>query len=196
MNFPKQYRIILGSGSPRRKLLLESTGIPFEVQIKTVNEQYPKSLRGAEITDYLSILKASPFKSELKSNDILLTSDTIVWHEDNALGKPKNKEEAKQMLRSLSGKSHQVITSVCFTTIQKQYVVSDTTKVFFKELTEQEINYYVTNYLPLDKAGSYGIQEWIGLIGVEKIEGCYETVVGFPVFLVYKHLLSITTKFL
>lgn len=191
MNFPKQFRVILGSGSPRRKSLLASTGIPFEVQIKSVEETYPTSLKGSEITDYLSILKASSFESELKTNDILLTSDTIVWHNDQALGKPQSREEAKQMLGSLSGQSHEVITSVCFTTPQKQYVVHDTTRVYFKELTEQEIDFYITNYAPLDKAGSYGIQEWIGLVGIEKIEGNYETVVGFPTFLVYKNLQAI-----
>ncbi|MDG2313766.1 MAG: Maf family nucleotide pyrophosphatase [Flavobacteriaceae bacterium] len=191
MDFLSSYRVILGSGSPRRKALLEAIGISFEVQIRSIDETFPDSHKGAEITDYLAKLKASPFLSELKNNDILITSDTLVWHEGKALGKPNSAEEAKQMLRSLSGKVHQVITSVCFSTLKKQYIVNDTTKVFFKTFTEQEIDYYITHFKPFDKAGAYGIQEWIGLVGVERIEGSYETVVGFPVFLVYKNLQSI-----
>ena len=191
MDFLRGYRIILGSGSPRRKALLEALGISFEVQIKSIEEIFPDSLKGAAITDYIAKLKATPFLSELKNKDILITSDTLVWHEGNALGKPNSAKEAKQMLRSLSGKAHQVITSVCFSTNKKQYVVNDTTTVFFKKFTDKEIDYYIANFKPFDKAGAYGIQEWIGLVGVEKIEGSYETVVGFPVFLVYKNLQSI-----
>ena len=191
MDFLRGYRIVLGSGSPRRKALLEALGISFEVQIKSIEEIFPDSLKGAAITDYIAKLKVTPFLSELKNKDILITSDTLVWHEGNALGKPNSAKEAKQMLRSLSGKAHQVITSVCFSTNKKQYVVNDTTTVFFKKFTNQEIDYYIANFKPFDKAGAYGIQEWIGLVGVEKIEGSYETVVGFPVFLVYKNLQSI-----
>ncbi|MCB0374315.1 MAG: Maf family protein, partial [Sinomicrobium sp.] len=140
------------------------------------------------ITDYLAQKKAAPFKAELKENDILITSDTIVWYNGKALEKPKNGEEAFAMLTSLSGKVHEVITSVCFTTVQRQKTVHAVTKVHFKTLTEAEIGYYIEKYKPFDKAGAYGIQEWIGYIAIEKIEGSYFNVAGLPTHLVYREL--------
>ena len=164
----------------------------FKVQLKPVKEEFPHRLSHFEISDYLAQLKSLPFKDSLKENDILITSDTIVWHNDTMLGKPKNHEEAYNMLSSLSDDTHEVITSVCFTTTQMENTLNNITKVTFRELSEEEINYYVATYKPFDKAGAYGIQEWIGKIGVKSIEGSYFNVVGFPVDLVYKTLLDIT----
>lgn len=188
----KKYNIILASGSPRRQQLLNEIGIPFTVQLKPVKEEFPHRLSHFEISDYLAQLKSLPFKDSLKENDILITSDTIVWYNDTMLGKPKNHEEACKMLSLLSDDTHEVITSVCFTTTQMEKTLNNITKVTFRELSEEEINYYVATYKPFDKAGAYGIQEWIGKIGVKSIEGSYFNVVGFPVDLVYKTLLDIT----
>lgn len=173
----KNYNIILASGSPRRQAFFKDLDVDYSIQVKEVDEKYNSGLNREEITDFLSQLKASVFKS-LETNDILITSDTIVWKENSALGKPKDSREAKEMLKSLSGKFHEVITSVCFTSKEFQITVNDTTKVWFKTLTEEEIDYYIKTYKPFDKAGSYGIQEWIGYIGIEKIEGCYFNVMG------------------
>ncbi|MEL4308915.1 Maf family nucleotide pyrophosphatase [Joostella sp. CR20] len=187
----KNYNLILASGSPRRQQFFKDLGLEFEIRLKEVDEVYPERLYKYEISDYLAQLKALPHKEELKENDILVTSDTIVWHNEQALGKPKNKEEAIAMLKSQSGKMHEVVSSVCFTTTKLEKTINHTTKVFFKELTNEEIDYYVTNFKPYDKAGAYGIQEWIGQIGIEKIEGSYFNVVGMPVFEVYRTLNSI-----
>lgn len=189
----KNYNIILASGSPRRHQFLKDLKIPFIVAVKNVEEVYPENLKGSEITDYLSELKAEVFKRELKKEDILITSDTIVWHENKALGKAETTAEAFEMLKSMSGKQHEVITSVSFTTTEFQKTVSASTLVTFKELTKEEIDFYILNYHPLDKAGSYGIQEWIGLIGITHIEGSYFNVVGLPTHLVYKTLLEIAS---
>lgn len=189
----KNYNIILASGSPRRHQFLKDLKIPFIVAVKNVEEVYPENLKGSEITDYLSELKADVFKRELKKEDILITSDTIVWHENKALGKAETTTEAFDMLKSMSGKQHEVITSVSFTTTEFQKTVSASTLVTFKELTKEEIDFYILNYHPLDKAGSYGIQEWIGLIGITHIEGSYFNVVGLPTHLVYKTLLEIAS---
>lgn len=184
----KNHHIILASASPRRQELLKSLIINFEVRVKPVNEIYHPELKREEITNYLATLKAEAFKNELKINDILITSDTIVWHNNKAVEKPVNSDDAKNMLKQLSNSSHEVITSVCFTTLQKQNTFHCNTKVYFKALTDEDINFYVDNFKPLDKAGAYGIQEWIGFIGVEKIEGSYLNVVGFPLHLVYETL--------
>lgn len=189
----KNYNIILASGSPRRQAFFKELDLDFTIQVKEVEEVYSSALKHSEITDYLSILKASVF-NDLKENDILITSDTIVWKDEKALGKPKDIEDAKQMLRSLSGQMHEVITSVCFTSKEFQITVNDVTKVWFKTLSEEEIEYYLKNYKPFDKAGSYGIQEWIGYIGIEKIEGCYFNVMGLPTRLVYKTLTTIADR--
>ena len=189
----KNYNIILASGSPRRQAFFKDLDVDYSIQVKEVDEKYNSGLNREEITDFLSQLKASVFKS-LETNDILITSDTIVWKENSALGKPKDSREAKEMLNSLSGKFHEVITSVCFTSKEFQITVNDTTKVWFKTLTEEEIDYYIKTYKPFDKAGGYGIQEWIGYIGIEKIEGCYFNVMGLPTRLVYKTLTEIAER--
>ncbi len=189
----KNYNIILASGSPRRQALFKELDLDFTIHVKEVDEVYSSKLKHSEITDYLSKLKASVF-TDLEENDILITSDTIVWKDDKALGKPKDFEEAKQMLQDLSGHMHEVITSVCFTSKEFQTTVNDVTKVWFKTLSEEEIDYYLKNYKPFDKAGSYGIQEWIGYIGIEKIEGCYFNVMGLPTRLVYKTLTEIADR--
>ncbi|WMI70117.1 Maf-like protein [Mangrovimonas sp. YM274] len=187
----KSYHIVLASGSPRRQQFFKDLGLDFEIVLKPVEEEYPNRLRHFEISDYLAQLKAIPFKEELKENTILITSDTIVWHNNEALGKPKTKQEAFQMLSSMSGKTHEVITSVCFTTTSIEKTVNAITKVTFKDLTAEEINYYINTCQPFDKAGAYGIQEWIGQIGITKIEGSYFNVVGLPTHLVYKTLLGL-----
>lgn len=187
----KGKHIVLASGSPRRKELFNHLGIPFSVKIKQIEENYPPTLKREEITNYLARLKASAFSDELNENDIIITADTIVWFQDKALEKPLNKKEAIDMLQKLSGTHHEVITSICIRTANKEIVIFDTTKVFFKDLTEKELNYYVINYQPFDKAGSYGIQEWIGFIGVTRIEGSYFNVMGLPVHKLYEELLKL-----
>ena len=183
--------IILASGSPRRQQFFKDLNIPFEIRLKPIDEVYPDTLSHTEISDYLSELKANPFKEELNDKDILVTSDTIVWLNNKALGKPKSKEEAFTMLSELSNNTHEVITSVSFTTSTSQKTVHSVTKVTFKPLSSEEINYYIENYKPFDKAGAYGIQEWIGAIAITRIEGSYNNVVGLPVDLVYKELLTL-----
>jgi len=187
----KNKHLILASGSPRRQYFLKELGLDFEIRLKEVAEVYPKELKGHDITDFLSKLKAEPFIEELKENDVLITADTIVWLENKAIGKPKDLEEAKQMLSNLSGKTHEVISSICITTKNKQIALSDSTLVKMKKLTEQEINYYVNNFSPLDKAGSYGIQEWFGYIAIEKIEGSYFNVMGFPTHKFYQEIMKL-----
>lgn len=189
-----KYNIILGSGSPRRQQFFKDLGLDFEIRLKPVNEDFSIRLRHYEISDYLAQFKAIPFKNELKKNDILITSDTIVWHNNEALGKPKNSLEAFQMIKSMSDSTHEVITSVCFTTPKLQKTVNAITKVTFKDLTDEEINYYISTFKPFDKAGAYGIQEWIGKIGITHIEGSYFNVMGMPTHLVYKTLNSLISK--
>ncbi|WP_372744653.1 Maf-like protein [Lutibacter sp.] len=184
----KNNNVILASASPRRQELFKELHIPFSIEIKPVDEVYSTDLKGEEITNYLAILKAKAFDKTIKEKDIIITSDTIVWLDDKALEKPKNKVEAIEMLQKISGKSHQVITSVCIKTFSKQIVFSDTTIVNFKTLSDEEINFYVENYQPFDKAGAYGIQEWIGFIGVTSINGSYFNVMGLPVNKLHEEL--------
>ncbi len=186
----KEYRIILASASPRRQYFFKELNIDFSVVVKPVDEKYPKHLQREEITNYLAKLKADAFTT-ISEKEIIITSDTIVWKDDNAIEKPKDFKKAQQMLRLLSGSVHEVITSVCFTGKNFQKIVFDTTKVWFKKLTDEEITHYVKKYKPFDKAGSYGIQEWIGYIGVTKIEGSYFNVMGLPVHKVYKTFLEL-----
>lgn len=174
-------RLILASQSPRRSFFLKELNLDFEIHIKEVDETYPIHLKGKEISEYLAKLKATPFLESLEAPDILITADTIVWLEGRALGKPKTKKEAFKMLRSLSEKKHDVISSIALTTVHNQIIISDTTQVSFKKLTDEEIHFYIETFKPFDKAGSYGIQEWIGYIGIEKINGSYFNVMGFPV---------------
>lgn len=187
----KDFEIILASGSPRRHQFFEDLEIPVKIDVRPIEEIFPEDLKKNEITDYLSKLKASAFP-DLKKNQVLITSDTIVYNEGKALGKPTNRAEAIEMIKSLSGKEHDVITSVCFTTKNDQKMMNHETRVFFSKLEDEEIEYYVDKYEPYDKAGGYAIQEWIGLIGIEKIEGSYFNVVGLPTHLVYQTLKDMT----
>jgi septum formation protein len=186
----KNYKLILASGSPRRHQFFKELDVDFIVQIREVIEKFPNKLKGAEITDYLANLKSQAF-TNLAENDLLVTSDTIVWSNDKALGKPKNKEEAYTMLKELSGQKHEVITSISIRTSTFQKIINDTTTVYFKEISDKEITYYIDNYQPFDKAGAYGIQEWLGLIAVDKIEGSYFNVAGLPVHKLYDELMNL-----
>jgi septum formation protein len=186
----KSRHIILASSSPRRQELIKGLGLDFEIRIKPVKEEYPDRLRHFEISDYLAQLKSMPFVDELTPNDILITSDTIVWHNESALGKPKDNTDAFEMLKALSGQTHEVITSVCFKSIRAEKTINSITKVTFKPLSDEEIWYYINNFKVLDKAGAYGIQDWIGQVGVTKIEGSYFNVMGFPMDHIYKTLLT------
>lgn len=187
----KNKKIILASGSPRRQQFLKDLNLDFEIRLKDVEEIYPENLQAEEITNYLAELKANAFEDELNPNEILITSDTIVWHRNKALGKPKDYEDAFQILKSLSDSTHEVITSVCFKTHDKTVTFHEVTKVTFNPLSDEAIEYYLKNYQPYDKAGSYGIQEWIGFIGVAKIEGSYANVMGLPVDKVFQYLSSL-----
>ncbi|QOD61441.1 septum formation protein Maf [Polaribacter haliotis] len=186
----KNYNVILASKSPRRQQFFKDLDIDFTIQLKEVEEIYPKELKGKEITKFLADLKSKPF-TDLSKNDILITSDTIVWLDNKMLGKPKDEAEAFEMLRSLSGKSHEVITSISIKNKSFQEIITDVTTVTFKKLTDEEINYYIKNYKPFDKAGAYGIQEWIGFIAIENLQGSYFNVVGLPVHKLYKVLMSL-----
>lgn len=186
----KSYTIILASGSPRRQQFFKDLDIDFEIRLKEVEEVYPPHLQAEEITNYLAELKAKAFDGELKPNEILVTSDTIVWHNNQCLGKPRDEEDAFKMLQSLSNSTHEVITSVCFKTNSKIETFYEVTKVTFEFLSDEVIRYYLTNYKPFDKAGSYAIQEWIGYVGISKIEGSYTNVVGMPMHLVYQKMLT------
>jgi len=185
------YNIILASKSPRRSQLLSEIGIDFFVEIKEdVEEKYPSDLKHEDIAVFLSKLKAKPFLADIQndSSKIVITADTIVCAKGKVLGKPKDKAEATEMLKLLSGIKHQVISGVTISSKQKVVSFSVSTDVYFKSLTEAEIEYYINNYKPFDKAGAYGIQEWIGMIGIEKIEGSYFNVVGLPVQRLYEEL--------
>ena len=184
-----EYRIILASNSPRRKELLSGLDIKYETRIiPDVDESYPNSLSLEMVAAYLAEKKASAYQKELKDNELLITADTVVLLEDMILGKPANEYESASMLKTLSGKTHKVITAVCLTSTKKQISFSDTSFVTFGKLSDAEIEYYVSKYKPFDKAGAYGVQEWIGYIAVERIEGSYYNVMGLPVFKLYKKL--------
>ena len=184
------YKIILASQSPRRKELIAHLNIPFEVLVKEgVEEVFPESMPCEEVPVYLALQKAITYREELQKNDILvITADTVVICDGQILGKPKDRSEAVSMLNILSGKAHEVITGVALTAKDKQRDFTVSTKVFFKPLTEEEIDFYIDRYKPFDKAGAYGIQEWIGMIGIERIEGSYFNVVGLPVQKLYSEL--------
>ncbi|MGO4771405.1 Maf-like protein [Flavobacterium sp. W22_SRS_FK3] len=184
----KKHTLILASGSPRRQQFFKDLDLDFEIRLKDIEEIYPPELKAVEITDFLALLKANAFEGELKENEILVTSDTIVWHRNKALGKPKNAEEAFEMLKSMSGTTHEVITSVCFKTSSASTLLNDITKVTFNDLSDEAILYYIENYKPYDKAGAYGIQEWFGFMAVAKIEGSYTNVMGLPTAKVYEYL--------
>jgi septum formation protein len=187
----QKYRLILASGSPRRQQFFKDLGLDFEIRLKEIDEIYPDELKREQITNYLAQLKANAFEGELQDNEILITSDTIVWHNNKALGKPKDTQEAFEILQSLSNSTHEVITSVCFKNKTQTKLLHEVTKVSFSELSDKAILYYIENYKPLDKAGAYGIQEWIGLVGVSKIEGSYTNVMGLPTDKVYEYLYNL-----
>lgn len=185
----KKYKVVLASNSPRRRELLAGLGVEFEVRtIPGIDESYPDSLDAADIPLYISCHKAEAYRSALQPDELLITADTIVWLDGEVLGKPSRREEAVAMLRRLSGAGHQVITGVVLTTSEWQKSFSVSTEVRFAQLTEEEIGYYVDTYQPMDKAGSYGVQEWIGFIGVEFISGSYFNVMGLPVQRLYTEL--------
>jgi len=186
----KNINIILASGSPRRQELFKELGLDFKIKVKPIEEVYSLNLKQEEITNYLAELKAKAFDIELSENDLVITSDTIVWIHDKALEKPKNELEAARMLQELSGDNHKVITSICLKSKNNQKTFFDVTTVYFKELTKEEISFYVEKYKPFDKAGAYGIQEWIGFIGVTKLEGSYFNVMGLPVHKLYEELMK------
>ena len=190
MNWLPDYNYILASKSPRRQMLLRSLGINFKVKIKEVDEFYPQGMPGTEIPVYLAKLKALPFSGELTENDLLITADTVVWLDNKVLGKPSDKEEAVEMLQLLSGKEHQVISGVCLTSTRNQKTFYSVSVVNFRELALQEIEYYIETCKPFDKAGAYGIQEWIGYIGITHIEGSFYNVMGLPVQQLYSEILN------
>ena len=184
-----KYRIILASNSPRRKELLSGLGIQYEVKtLPDIDESYPEGLDGMEIPAFIARFKADAYREVMQTDELIITADTIVWLDGNVMGKPKDAEEAREMLRSLSGQTHQVITGVCLTTAVYQKAFATMTDVTFATLSEEEIAYYVDRYSPMDKAGSYGIQEWIGFIGVESISGSYFNVMGLPIQRLYTEL--------
>jgi septum formation protein maf len=184
----KNYKLILASASPRRQQLMKDAGLTFEVRLKKIVEDYPKDLPLEKVPEYLSKVKAEAFREELQPDEVLVTADTVVCIHGKILGKPASRAEAISMLRELSGNRHLVVTGVSVTTKTKQISFSALTNVFFKELSDEEIEYYVDVYKPFDKAGAYGIQEWIGYIGIERIEGSFYNVMGLPVQKLYETL--------
>lgn len=184
----QNYTLILASQSPRRQAFLKDMNLPFQVRILPVNESFPSHFSGYEITNYIAEKKAEALKHTLNKNEILITSDTLVYSENQILGKPKDEKEASKMLKQLSGKTHKVITSVCFTTLNYQKTIHETTEVTFKKLENWEIEYYIKNFKPYDKAGSYAIQEWIGFVGITSIKGNYNTVVGLPTHRIFEEI--------
>ena len=183
-----KFRIILASQSPRRQQLLKELGLKFEVRIKNFPETFPENLEGSDIALYVARQKAELFKSEIADNEIVITADTIVWCNNMVLGKPVDKDDAIRILRHISGKTHEVITGVCLLSKEKEKSFSVSTNVTFEIITDEEIEFYIKNFHPFDKAGAYGIQEWIGIIGCSSIEGSYFNVVGLPVHQLYKEL--------
>lgn len=185
---PPNKKLILASKSPRRQQLLRDLGFDFEVRTMDVNEDHDLSLNGEEIAAHLAEKKALAFESDLADNEIVLTSDTVVWCNGESLAKAENEAHARKMLQKLSGTSHDVITGVCLLSKKHKEVFTDTTKVYIRKLTAEEMDYYISHYHPFDKAGAYGIQEWIGMWAIEKIEGSFFTVMGLPTHLIHPYL--------
>lgn len=183
------FRLILASASPRRKQLLEGLGLKFEVRpVEADESKWPEDLKAEQIPIYLARHKAESYSYPIGDSDLLITSDTVVWCENKVLNKPLNEEDALRMLTELSGKMHEVFTAVCLRSKEKQKLFYDCTKVYFKKLSSEELLYYIRHYKPFDKAGAYGAQDWIGLVGVERIEGSYFNVMGLPVHKLYEEL--------
>ena len=178
-NLLRDKKLILASQSPRRQELLKSLEVPFEIRLKPIDESYPDGMQPAQIAEYIAKKKAEAFSAQLAADEILITGDTLVFKNNSALGKPKDAIEAKEMLQLLSGTHHEVISSVCVTA-QQQLVAHDSAKVYFRAFTAAEIAHYIETFKPFDKAGAYGIQEWIGHIALQKLEGSYNTVMGLP----------------
>ncbi len=185
-----RYHIVLASGSPRRQQFFRDLGLDFEIRLREVDEVFSPHLKHTQITDYLAQLKANAF-DHLAPDELLITSDTLVWHRGQAVGKPKDAADAFDILKSLSGSTHEVVTSVCFRTNDRTDIINDTTKVTFKELPDEAIHYYIEAYQPFDKAGAYGVQEWIGYVAVSRIEGSYTNVMGLPMAKVFDYLNSL-----
>jgi septum formation protein len=185
----KKYKVVLASNSPRRKELLSGLGIDYEVKtLPDIDESFPEGLTEVETATYIARAKADVYRNIMQPDELIITADTIVWLDGEVMGKPLDGEDARRMLRALSGKTHQVITGVCLTTIDSQKAFATVTDVTFCHLSEEEIDYYVERYRPMDKAGSYGIQEWIGFVGVESISGSYFNVMGLPIQRLYTEL--------
>lgn len=188
----KKYKVILASNSPRRKELLAGLGVDYEVRtLPDVDESYPETLQGADIPLYIAKEKADAYVAMMQPGELMITADTIVWLDGKVLGKPQDKEDALQMLRTMSGRTHEVFTGVCITTTDWQRSFTAQTEVRFATLSEEEIAYYVDNFQPMDKAGAYGVQEWIGFIGVENISCSYYNIMGLPVQKLYRELLKV-----
>lgn len=188
----EKYKVILASGSPRRRELMAGLGVYYEVRIlPDVDESYPDTLQGEEIPLYIAKEKADAYIPMMQPDELIITADTIVWLDGKVLGKPRDREDALQMLRTMSGRTHEVFTGVCITTTDWQRSFTAQTEVRFATLSEDEIIYYVDNFKPMDKAGAYGVQEWIGFIGVENISGSYYNIMGLPVQKLYRELLKV-----
>lgn len=188
----KKYKVILASNSPRRKELLAGLGVDYEVRtLPDVDESYPETLQGADIPLYISKEKADAYQAMIQPDELMITADTIVWLDGKVLGKPEDREDALQMLREMSGRTHEVFTGVCITTTKWQRSFTAQTEVRFSVLSEEEIAFYVDKFQPMDKAGAYGVQEWIGFIGVENISGSYYNIMGLPVQKLYRELLKV-----
>ena len=193
----KKYKVILASNSPRRKELLAGLGVDYEVRtLPDVDESYPDTLQGADIPLYIAKEKADAYRNMLQPGELMITADTIVWLDGRVLGKPKDREDALCMLRDMSGRTHEVFTGVCITTTEWQRSFAAQTEVRFAELSEEEMTYYVDKFQPMDKAGAYGVQEWIGFIGVENISGSYYNIMGLPVQRLYKELVKVNSRLL
>ena len=185
----KKYKVVLASNSPRRKELLSGLGIDYEVKtLPDIDESFPEGLTEVETATYIARAKADVYRNIMQPDELIITADTIVWLDGEVMGKPVDEEDARRMLRALSGKTHQVITGVCLMTLDSQKAFATVTDVTFCHLSEEEIDYYVERYRPMDKAGSYGIQEWIGFVGVESISGSYFNVMGLPIQRLYTEL--------
>lgn len=191
----KKYKVILASNSPRRKELLAGLGVDYEVRtLPDVDESYPDTLKGADIPLFIAKEKADAYLNMMQPGELMITADTIVWLDGKVLGKPADREDALRMLREMSGRTHEVFTGVCVTTTEWQRSFTAQTEVRFANLSEEEIDYYVDRFKPMDKAGAYGVQEWIGFIGVENISGSYYNIMGLPVQRLYKELKTVVER--